>query len=1110
MRTDPTGRRSQAGTTLIETTWSLLICVVILLTAVTFIASSFQGTRHNRDKAFGVQKAIAILEELKGLVERKSGGNINLLDGYDDGATQNPVLTTQAGITDPGHATSGNVVTSGSWRYERQVSVSKIPSLQTNDIRLVNVKVFANESDGEKVLLAEVAGVIRTIADQYPPTQVYDVYCIAAAQVPGWWVYMANLVPFVQNAIQDLQARNPGLEFRTHWIRALSYGRDQEYVPYINNAVASTSDIDWVYFYPGQMPSGSAVNYYYVPTLFKGRISIDGTVANDYDASVNRVPYAIADHFNNSMRYADELALWQRRVAAGLESEPTFRLLLDDMYLNPDRYENAIVINLHGELLPFPPTRNVSDAAKDPEDNPNVRVVTHPERLRYDNADNVRLRVYSYLADPAAAGGPAQLAEPIAVVVRGVSAASTAQVQSIEGGLDLNPIDGVDDTYQLESGDTASSYTGDMYFTAADVTIDGTPSTLFRLYNSPLKSPCIGAGCSGGGLTSGKRLYGTEYIPTPLPVGSGVDTFARNLTDTGDRTKNTARWVITIPAAQFTDNAVWTIETRIGDDLTTGSMWPVKNEPHNLSRTYTWRGTSLWAWGDATTPGHVPLTERFQMIGDPRHSPYTDVKSSFDVNNNPVGGGYNRYFDNLQNAAQDATTSDWWPGFTTAGQQVRDGWAGKARLEIDGNRLFQVTRSALLKTNAIWTTMTGFSYFYVGIGNEIGYDADNGFSSSIPVSTKPFTGVSGSMYEQSITDSVRMVKENVATNYWWGRYWLGELWPDGEYATWAANGNLRTGSGAGRFVRAARQNITESLPAGTTFFSAQRRSGETGSTALFSVGTSTSTFHHDYRNSQTGTLQPDGQEIADNYHFAIPSTADISRPFNTNRNNTSYNPSDFLGALYYEGTLSASSVATFFNHSDTSLQGSQLLKLRGTYGDDNAYIVVNGLDRTVANGSAFIGRWSFLTLIQSFLAAGLANDHAVAQLPRVVITQPNDLTDLTDPTTIDVQWTSEWKRWDGQKYTRNYANDFADGGTLSYVVMYSSDSGQTWRYADDRTPAQPGVRPPSGHMTNSTSFSWDVPTADFPSGSYIVMVEAYRDDRVLHYSNHKQKFFLKR
>src|SRR5690606_28107906 len=119
----------------------------------------------------------------------------------------------------------------------------------------------------------------------------------------------------------------------------------------------------------------------------------------------NPHPYALADFFNHGMRYLDELELWQTRVAeieareqaiaaaiaasnpppdelTDMSKEPTWRILLEDMYSNPQNYRNALMINLHGELLPMPAIRNYSDAARDPVNYPRLRVVTHPAELR--------------------------------------------------------------------------------------------------------------------------------------------------------------------------------------------------------------------------------------------------------------------------------------------------------------------------------------------------------------------------------------------------------------------------------------------------------------------------------------------------------------------------------------------------------------------------------------------------------------------------------------------------------------------------------------------------------------------------------------------------------
>lgn len=426
-------KNNQKGMSLVEVLVSLTLVVVALYAMLRFTSSAYRTSRHTMDRQFATQKAISMLEELRALVQVQNN-SATVLDAFDDGITLNPVLTTDTSITDPAAGLSNNVRVSGTtWHYVRQVSVSLLPGTADANVRLVNVRVYNNRddnNDGQKDTLAEVAGVIRTAAGNFPTTQVYDVYALAIENVPGWWVYMANLIPFVQTAVQNVQARNPGLELRVHWITALAYGRDKQYRPQINSAVDSLQSIENVYFYPGKMPSTEAVSFYYPPNNFNGHIQVDGTNTNDYDATTNPNPYALADMYNHAMRYEDELALFNARVASGQETtdSPTWRILLERLYQNPNQYRNAIFINLHGELFPFPPVRNYSDPAKDPTDYPNVRVVTHPERIRYPTATAVKLRVYSYRTDPTASGstnidwlGQGGTAAPITITLKNIS-----------------------------------------------------------------------------------------------------------------------------------------------------------------------------------------------------------------------------------------------------------------------------------------------------------------------------------------------------------------------------------------------------------------------------------------------------------------------------------------------------------------------------------------------------------------------------------------------------------------------------------------------------------------------------------------------------------------
>ena len=267
------------------------------------------------------------------------------------------------------------------------------------------------------------------------------------------------------------------------------------------------------------LPAVDAGNYasrpvdnYYLSGLIRARINVDNTVLNGYDASVNPHPYALADNYNNAMRFPDEQAYFNLRVAAGDEDvdEPTYRLLLEDMFQNPSNYRNSIFINLHGELFPFPPVRNYSDAAKAPETftwaEGAPRAVTHPENLRYTNTDPLVLRVYSYLANPAGTLNWLTTA-PVTVLLKNISwTPASGEVKAIEGGTDQDGVGGAD-TYVVNNALNGPS--GDrMYYTVSTVGAD----TLISLFKSPLRTPQIG----NTGLATTNRLYGMDYIPSPL------------------------------------------------------------------------------------------------------------------------------------------------------------------------------------------------------------------------------------------------------------------------------------------------------------------------------------------------------------------------------------------------------------------------------------------------------------------------------------------------------------------------------------------------------------------------------------------------------------------
>lgn len=1161
------GPKRERGVTIIEVIFSIAIFSLVAVAAAEHIGLSWSYTEMNRDRIFAYRRAQAILTELQAVVDRGDAEVASDLDAYDDGALSRAELsiTTIGGkLVDPAHPASLNSQTAnGRWRWSRQVSVRTFPGQQTRDVRLVTVRVFRHHKDGRRTRAAEMSSVIRTLGKSYPTTQVYDVYLLALESVPGWWVYMDSIRPFVESTLSDLEARNPGLEFRTHWITKSGYGRDPHYAPYMNDATPSTDPIPGVYFYPGRMPDGSSARRYYVPDNVEGVKNVDGTYTNH--VSDNPFPYTVADQFNHCMRLPEARRLFQQRVAVGLEDPqaPTWQLLLEDLISNPTKYHNAILVNLHGELLPMPPMRNYSDAAKDPGNAPGVRAVTHPEQLRYDNGtpEDVRLRVYTYRA----AGTPSTLARTdVTVRIGGLSLpdALTLQTQmsnpdptqrpirieKIEAAL---PAVGAPALYRritTAPGQAPNALLGESMWVDTVAIEDG--DVVLRLKASPTTSGLVGA----TGLDASARLYGQEYVPSPI----GAD-FTRDLTTIGTGPKNTARWVITIkgaagahPTLLPATDAMLEVETHLG--TTPGNRYPrlakfesvappVFGDPAwermpsidpataaNWSAGFEWQPekdpAKRWplakpSWFDrpenqttsfvywTADPASVPFTERYQYVGDPRHCPYADVR--------PGGAnfpnGINWYFDDLNDGAGNYQSA--W-GFPSG--RLRDSWNGVA---LDVARYTQTVRSAIANAEMLYTTLTGFSYYYLGIGGEIGYDSANGFANSIPVDGAPY-GVAGDINVDSISSGgdsnyrgVKLVRATGA-NYWWCRPWLGELHPDSEHTTWTSTGNLPAGSGIGEFYRARRQDITTNLPTGTSLAAAHRRTGSTGCTSVFNIGTNSSTFHHQFRSNQTGSLTTTGRELADGYNFSMPTTAKISRPFAIATDRDGGLPPEF-GFTTDFPRYSAAVVRTYFGHQSAGSTGSALVSLTEPVAGNTGYVVVNGLDRTVESGSAFIAKYSVLSLIHSLLEAGHGGlARPVTRLPRAVITAPTFSTELLDPTSISIQWSTQWVRWDGRPYSATSTPNASESETrLRYSILYSDDNAETWRSMIDDTVLVPGVRPPAAQLltdqgTGDEVFDWITPGAKFKQGSYLIRIEVYRSTEVLHFAHHTEKIYIDR
>jgi hypothetical protein len=1164
-----------AGFSLVEFLIGLVILVVSSAALLNHLAINYQTTASERDRVFAFGRAQAILAEIQSFVDR-SGIDAAAVDMFDDGVASRPQLTVQTGadgqLLPADHPLSRNLMANGQWVWSRRVSVQPMPGTGGRNLRYVTVRVLRRDPQGVERSVADLSAVVNSAGEAYPTTQVYDVYLLAIENIPGWWVHMDTLRPFVESMLSNLESRNPGLDFRTHWITKSSFGRNQAYRPRTNAAGPSTGFATSVYALPGRMPDGSASQHYYVPDNFTGRVDVDGVDVNGYDAVRNPHPYALADWFNHSARYPDELAAWRRRVAAieareaeirdaeangfeppealaDMSKEPTLRLFLEDLWSSPTKYRHALVINLHGELLPLPPLRNYSDAARSPIAHPELRVVTHPEELRTRNkeggqTDAVRLRMYAYAHETSVSpyAGPARMIDPMVVEVVGVNLvdpanptrlASFCSLQNVPGGVPVGGVSNYAASWQAAKHSSDGPVAGEMCYVAEwlppAMGADG--CTRVHLFNTPVGAPPVTQSGQQFGLaaTERARLYGMAYVPCPITLpGSGMPTFTPDLTKAGSGPKNTARWTLQIGAQALTGNrfvspsgqaynpggdVVMTVRTRIatghssGDEdwRGSGSMWPTANDPDNLSVTHAW-------WTDSAND--VPVTERAQFQGDPRHLPYRDCfRNGVDFPNS-----YNWYLDNLtsgsgaslENAAAD------FPCIDTA--VVRDGFAAGA-MGFDVPRGLQLFREGLVRAGLVYTSVTGWSNYYVGLGGEIGYDADNGYPNSIPTDLTPFGAPATSGFVNTITGARRFVRAPGAsgTGFWWGMPWLGELYPDAAASVWldassgAVRGNLPAGLGAGQYYQ---QNCNAVYGAsarqafGTSLVDTGHRTAAFGCTTFFNVGTAASTFQHS-TSTTAGALTTIGAEVAANYGTSVPTSIPVTRPY---RINVATTVGEHWSLAPHATKGAATTFQTYVSHSGGS--GAGVVKLVDPASTSAAYVAVNGIANTVTNGSPFIAEWSLLSMLHTLLDAGRStNSFRIKPQPRVEILAPTAVTELDDPASIEVVLSTEWRRWDGRPYTATGAFGESES-ELRYAFLCSRDAGRSWFHVVDGSPATPGVPPTAAQAiadsgTGDESFAWDV-ASGYPEGSYLLRVECFRDGAACHHAVHQTRLFIQR
>jgi hypothetical protein len=166
-----------------------------------------------------------------------------------------------------------------------------------------------------------------------------------------------------------------------------------------------------------------------------------------------------------------------------------------------------------------------------------------------------------------------------------------------------------------------------------------------------------------------------------------------------------------------------------------------------------------------------------------------------------------------------------------------------------------------------------------------------------------------------------------------------------------------------------------------------------------------------------------------------------------------------------------------------------------------------------------------LSLTDAFLRSGQgASETRIRELPRILIL-PFTPAELNNQSTLQIDWSMTWFRWDGQEYVDAYPVGFTEDTQTSHVILYSIDNGVEWHNLNDLPtdpPVTPGVRPtaPADFVEQNhvpadpdLTYTWNIPASAQCEGSLILRVEAYRDIDVtnsafpLHYAYHQMRIF---
>lgn len=536
------------------------------------------------------------------------------------------------------------------------------------------------------------------------------------------------------------------------------------------------------------------------------------------------------------------------------------------------------------------------------------------------------------------------------------------------------------------------------------------------------------------GLPTNMRLYGLEYIPFPTVVipGGAPTTFNGldvTFTTSGGQVVpiNTARWHITFQNLSFSVGvhpavslAPFGVETRIGPygvTCTSGvydptvyqslTTLPLPQRPQNFSSAYFYMSESN------TT---VPVTERFDAVGDPRFMPYADVVDYSGDTDGTFQGNYNWFFRNMNDGTGSNNDSLQWQYYNPFLNSANwDHYSGNQQ-NIDIPKLLGLIREGVMISNSVYTAMSGWDTYYAGQGGELGGDTSNLLNHGVPIYGGPWGSSSTTYYADEIlgqseysqvqTDGASyVVAGSSGTPSWWSLPFVGELWPDSQYVsnwegwnpantgnnlTW---GNLNNNQMGGTSWRVPMQNVGNSLFSFNRSY--HRNSAEGCASLLNGTQDGSHTFDH-YSTDFDADLLPDGLTMSSEYNFTLPSTFEVTRPWgltigDNNPDEWTYQP--YAGRRTHLDVYSADPTSRvsnlswgFYSDDDggrtdanltykasAAVRAIDINNVMPVTNTAHAYgwFVINGLANSTASGINFVAQFAILGCLRTFTDAGV-------------------------------------------------------------------------------------------------------------------------------------------